>query len=218
MPDEGCAEKTVALSAGVRAHLCETAGGSRAADVQGHPGVPAGDAGYNSALCGAAGCRRFGEYQKDVFQMAHKEVLLTSQQMNNCDEVVLVYNIHTEERTKALGDTNHVDSESSIDFKTLQKHFYARELVMIYNHPSTANFSFADLDYFIANDYIGTMSIVTNQGEIYTLRKTSRYNYGKIRDIELRLVNKYSLGEQKLIVEEFLRECRKGGVDYVKRK
>lgn len=158
----------------------------------------------------------FDEHQRIVFQKAHKEVLRIAQKSNDSDEVALAYNINTEEKVKAFGDEQHVDIENEVAFGVLQKHSYARELVMIHNHPSTSNFSFADLDYFIANDYIGTMSIVTNQGEVYTLQKTSRYNYDTIKHIEMDLVNRYSLAEQVLIAEEFLKECTKGGVVYVK--
>ena len=92
------------------------------------------------------------------------------------------------------------------------------ELALSHNHPSTSNFSFADIDYFVVNDYLGLMSVVTNQGEIYVLRKTSSYDYNKTKEIEKALLEEYSLENQEEMVKEFLKHCRKGGILYVKGK
>lgn len=157
------------------------------------------------------------EFCQELHQ-THKEVLRLAQKHNNSDEVAAVYNYHSKSKVFVLGDEFHVDTDADINVKVLQNGSYAQELVTCHNHPSTANFSFADIDYFIANDYFLLMSIVTNQGEAYVLYKTSMYDYDKIRSIELELVKKYSLDAQEEMAKEFLKRCWEGGVKYVKGK
>ncbi len=45
------------------------------------------------------------------------------------------------------------------------------------NHPGQSYFSLQDVAVFLKNDFIGTMSIVTNQGKVWTISKTSRFDY-----------------------------------------
>lgn len=160
----------------------------------------------------------FSEEQNTFFQSAHQAVLRAAQTENDSDEVALAYNLYTCEEVMVLGDAAHVDLEGNISFRVLQSNAYARELVILHNHPTTATFSLADIDYFIANDYIGTMSVVTNQGEIYVLHKTDRYAYDRIKAIEMDLVRQYTLEEQRWIVRDFLTKCWEGGVAYVRGK
>lgn len=162
--------------------------------------------------------RGLSEAQCDFFYTAHKEVLRTAQRENESNEVALAYNIYTLERAMVLGDADHVDVERDVAFRVLQAQAYARELVLIHNHPTTATFSLADIDYFLANDALGMMSVVTNQGEIYALQKTDGYEYDTMRKIEIGLVNQYTLEEQRQIVKAFLTKCREGGVAYVRGK
>ena len=160
----------------------------------------------------------FSDVQDSILHEAHKTVLSVSQKHNNSDEVVLAYNLHAEERVVVFGDTYHVDIDTDSRMRVLQRKSNAYELVLVHNHPSTANFSLADIDYFIANDYIVLMSVVTNQGDVYALLKTGQYDYDTVRSIELALVRKYSLNEQETIVKMFLKLCSKGGMVYVKGK
>ena len=145
---------------------------------------------------------------------AHREVLSAAQRLNNSNEVALVYNLYTKERYMVMGDACHVDVDNDIGIRTLQKKSYAGDLVLVYNYPTTAKFSLADIDYFIANDYIGMMTVVTNQGDVYLIRKTACYCYERAKELELILIKQYSLEEQALIVERFLKECAKGGIVY----
>lgn len=151
-------------------------------------------------------------------QDIHRDLLKKAQMDNGSNEVAVVYNTKTEEHAFVLGDEVHVDVDSDIDVKGIYKRSYAQELVMSHNHPSTSNFSFADIDYFLANEYLSLMTVVTNQGEVYALYKTSAYDYDKIQKIKNDLVKKYSIDEQAEISKEFLKQCQRGGVKYVKGK
>ena len=136
----------------------------------------------------------FTPEQNRVFQQLNRDLLRIAKENNNSDEVACVYNLYTSEKTPfVFGDTVHVDLENDINVQMIKKKSYAFELAVGHNHPSTSNFSFADIDYFISNDYYGLMSVVSNQGEVYILLKTSNYDYDKIRKIQKKLLNKYSI-------------------------
>lgn len=160
----------------------------------------------------------FTQKQNNFLNQVHEEVLRIAKEKNNSDEVAIVYNLHTLEKVIVLGETDYVNTEENIEVKALQHNSYMQELVMSHNHPSTTNFSFADIDYFINNDFLLLLSVVTNQGEVYLLIKTDRYDYNKIVELENGLIKKYTLTHQNEIAEKFINECYKGGIEYVKGK
>lgn len=49
--------------------------------------------------------------------------------------------------------------------------------MLCHNHPGQSYFSLQDVAVFLKNDSIGTMSIVTNQGKVWTISKTARFDY-----------------------------------------
>ncbi|MBO6303679.1 MAG: hypothetical protein J6M62_01185 [Selenomonadaceae bacterium] len=159
----------------------------------------------------------FTATQNEIFQQINKNVLKQAMTLNNSDEVACVYNIYTHEKPIIIfGDLSHVDVESDINVQRLKKNSYAFELAISHNHPSTSNFSFADIDYFISDDFYGLMTVITNQGEVSLIKKTSFYDYDKIRKIQREILYKYSYQNQTEIVKDFLKHCSKGGILYVK--
>lgn len=156
--------------------------------------------------------------QNKVLQQLHKETLTTALRENHSDEVGLLCNLHTGKKAVVLGNAHSVDIEADINAKILQRNSYAGEIVVTHNHPATSNFSLADIYYFLANDFYGLMSVVTNQGEVYILKKTDKYDYDKAQDIVSDAVRCYNQGEDELMVKCFLANCRRGGVIYVKGK
>jgi hypothetical protein len=160
----------------------------------------------------------FTHEQNELLHQVHKEALSVAMRENNSDEVSFVYNLHTNEKVKILGDSQSVDIDKNIQVWALRSNSYANELVVVHNHPSTSNFSLADIDYFLSDDYIGMMSVVTNQGEIYILKKSRNYDYEKAYSIEKDLIKRYTLDKQYLIANEFIKTCLEGGVTYVKGK
>lgn len=160
----------------------------------------------------------FTPEQNQKLQQVNREILHASMIYNNSNEIACIYNYVTNEKTFVSGDESHVDIDGDLNVKLLQNKSYALELVVAHNHPSTANFSFADIDYFIANEYIGLMSAVTNQGEAYIMHKTKAYNYNEARQLEIDLIKEFSLSEQTEMASEFLKRCQKGGILYAKGK
>ena len=60
-------------------------------------------------------------------------------------------------------------------------------LVNLHNHPSTNNFSLADIATFVQAREIGLMSVVTNQAEVYMLLKSYDFNYRKVFELGLKV-------------------------------
>jgi len=155
-------------------------------------------------------------HQCELLQAAQRDTLKLAMLENVSNEVAIAFNLETGERAVVFGDVDNVDVEHSIDMRALKDSSYAMELALIHNHPSTSNFSFADIDYFLADDYMGLMAVITNQGESYVLYKKRNYDFDKLQTIKRHLMREYSLNRQDLIVKEFLKCCSAGGVGYVK--
>lgn len=85
-----------------------------------------------------------------------------------------------------------------------------QSLIYLHNHPSTNNFSVADIDTFICEGSIKAMSVVTNQGEVYVLNKKDN----KAR--QLMSETFYSFEEDEIdnneFVKRFIKKCNEGGI------
>lgn len=156
--------------------------------------------------------------QNEILHQSHKELLSIAKNENNSDEVALVYSLHSNAKIKTLGNGHSVDIDNNIEVAALRRNSYQHEIIISHNHPSTLNFSLADIDYFLSDDFTGIMSVVTNQGEVYILKKNINYDYIKTHSILMDLIKKYTLNNQVLIVKAFIKKCVEGGVTYVKGK
>lgn len=121
------------------------------------------------------------------------------------------------------GERNYVNYGANIDVQVLKRNSYANELIIAHNHPSTQSFSFADIAVFLLDEYIGVSTVVTNQGQIYCLRKQERFDYNKARQLLYRVYDRHALeddpvdaGCQAMAAKEFLRQAEKVGVWYEK--
>ena len=150
-------------------------------------------------------------------QGAHKRLLRIAQTQNDSNEVLAILSFANTDEIHVLGTETKVDPTTNA--KACTAFFSSRygDLMCLHNHPRTGTFSMADIDTFITHGAIGLMSVVTNQGEVYILHKNHRYNYEKVRDL-LFSIRKMVNGDLDKIVEMFLSECRKAGVDYGKAK
>lgn len=158
----------------------------------------------------------FNKEQNEYLQQEHKNILRIAKDENNSNEVGVLYNTYTGQRMQKFGTENSLDMDEGTDSAVLRHDALVNELVLLHNHPSTETFSLADIDYFLADVYMGLVSVVTNQGSIYILQKSEKYDYKKSYNILLSLVEKYSLSQQQLIADEFLKICNEGGVIYGK--
>ena len=75
---------------------------------------------------------------------------------------------------------------------------YVGELIVTHNHQTTRNFSFSDIGVFTIDNYIAVLSAVTNQGQVYILRKLDTFNYDKARRLINELIDRYELIAPKI--------------------
>lgn len=70
------------------------------------------------------------------------------------------------------GDQTAVDIEADADTYHWLRTRPERSILLLHNHPGQSYFSMNDIQMFLVNDSIGAMSIVTNQGNVWTISKT----------------------------------------------
>lgn len=149
-------------------------------------------------------------------QQEHKNLLQFAKYENNSDEVALIYNSTGSETIYIKGDADSVYYGSDADYVRLYADSYPGELFVLHNHPNTSKFSVDDIIEFISEGPIGLMSVVTNQGQVYILKKTAKYNYERTKKIFYNLYSDFRKGniDKETAVNEFLKLCREGGVCY----
>lgn len=168
---------------------------------------------------GAVQLSDFSEKQAADMQECHKELLRVSQSKNDSNEVLFISNLSFTEKITVMGTEHKVEPGKNPFAVSLVANSPRYSLVYMHNHPSTNTFSFADIDTFVCDGAIKTMSVVTNQGEVYIINKTSKYGFNRARrllsDINKSLSGDNDIGER--FVKEFLKRCDEGGVEYGKK-
>lgn len=153
-------------------------------------------------------------------QECHKELLRISKNRNDSNEVLLIDDLNFKEEIVLMGgEFNVAPSENPFAVSKIA-HSDRQTLVYMHNHPSTNNFSVGDIDTFICEGAVKTITVVTNQGEVYALNKLKNYDHTKSRAILTDILNSFPMREieDKEFVAEYLKRCREGGVEYGKSK
>lgn len=129
-------------------------------------------------------------------QQAHKDMLRFAKEQNDSNEVAGLLDLNTGERLPFVkGDSVSVNLEADADSYHWMRTKPDKSLLLLHNHPGQRFFSMNDIQVFLVNESVGSISIVTNNGKVWTLSKNSRYDRAKVID--------------------HLRECRlKHGKDY----
>ena len=111
-------------------------------------------------------------------QETHKELLRFAQTQNNSNEVACLLDLTTGEKLDFVkGDQTSVDIEMDAASYHWLRTRKANSVMLCHNHPGQSYFSLQDVMVFLKNDPISTMSIVTNQGKVWTISKTDRFDY-----------------------------------------
>lgn len=111
-------------------------------------------------------------------QKSHQELLQFSKTKNNSNEVACLLDLKTNERLDFVkGDQTSVDIEKDAASYHWLRSKSAESIMLCHNHPGQSYFSLPDIVTFLKNDSVGTMSIVTNQGKVWTISKTEKYDY-----------------------------------------
>ena len=162
----------------------------------------------------------FSDEQADKMQHMHQKLLTISRNENDSNEVLMITNLDFSSEVTIKGGEFKVSPASNPFAVSVIAHSERQSLVYLHNHPSTNTFSVGDIDTFCCERAIKTMSAVTNQGEVYILNKTGNYSFDATRELLTSIKDSFPDGEidDKEFVKKYLKDCQKGGVEYVKAK
>ncbi|MGM9571723.1 MAG: hypothetical protein ACI3ZR_05820 [bacterium] len=160
----------------------------------------------------------FTDEQNKMLQQEHKNVLKIAKEQNDSNEVLSICNSNFSKCIYTMGTEFGVDPNKNMEAVLFIKLAKPLSLKYIHNHPSTNSFSTVDISTFILEDTISTMSVVTNQGEVYVLHKSQKYDYNKVKTLFIGIIQSYNKknfnGDE--VVKRFLKNCQSGGVYYEK--
>lgn len=155
--------------------------------------------------------QEFDDEETGKIQLLHKALLEISMKHNNSNEVGLLVNLINWEYITVYGIENGISLGTMPQAKELVCTAPKNSLIFLHNHPRNSIFSEADLESFLTADSILMVTVVCNNGKQFFLLKTSVFDkysaliyYDEI----------YNLTEEGSI-KEFLRTCRKVGLDFI---
>lgn len=149
----------------------------------------------------------------ETVHSAHRKLLQYAKDNNNSDEVAALLDITTGEQLPFVkGDQVSVNIEADADSYHWLRTKPERSIVLMHNHPGQSYFSMNDLSVFFHYPQLETMTIVTNQGKVWWIKKTDRYNFGALQRT-LRNAQQRSGGDIDKLVALFLGECYNYGVE-----
>lgn len=160
----------------------------------------------------------FSETQVEAMQERHRELLRLAKEKNDSNEVLLIDDLNFKSEVSVLGEEFVVSPGKNPFAVSVITNAERQSLVYLHNHPSTNNFSVGDIDTFVCEGAIKTITVVTNQGEVYALNKLKNYDYNKTREILTEIFKSFPGGEidDKDFAAEFLKRCDEGGIEYGK--
>ena len=146
-------------------------------------------------------------------QETHKELLRFAQKQNDSNEVACLLDLTTGEKLDFVkGDQISVDIEGDAASYHWLRHSPEKSLMLCHNHPGQSYFSDSDLVLFLEHGDIGTLSIVTNQGKVWTISKTQGYNF-KTAFSEFKKCILASNGNHDNAIDSFLKNGYNYGVE-----
>lgn len=146
-------------------------------------------------------------------QETHKELLRFAQKQNDSNEVACLLDLTTGEKLDFVkGDQTSVDVEKDAASYHWLRHSPEKSLMLCHNHPGQSYFSDSDLVLFLEHGAIGTLSIVTNQGKVWTISKTRGYNF-KTAFSEFKKCILNSNGNHDEAIDSFLKNGYNYGVE-----
>ena len=146
-------------------------------------------------------------------QETHKELLRFAQKQNDSNEVACLLDLTTGEKLDFVkGDQISVDIERDAASYHWLRNSPEKSLMLCHNHPGQSYFSDSDLVLFLEHEAIGTLSIVTNQGKVWTISKTQGYNF-KTAFSEFKKCILTSNGSHDKAIDSFLKNGYNYGVE-----
>lgn len=153
------------------------------------------------------------EEMAGTVQQAHKDLLKFSKEQNDSNEVAGLLDLTTGERLPFVkGNNVEVNIEADADSYHWMRTMPERSIMLMHNHPGQSYFSMNDISVFMRYSSIRTMSIVTNQGKVWQISKTSKFNFDEAKASMVRAIAA-SDGNKDQAIEVFLKECYNYGVE-----
>lgn len=131
------------------------------------------------------------------FAKKHKELLEYIKEDPIGTEAIAYYDMELNELAKYKGKIGHVDGR-----------LVAGNHIVIHNHPSGNIFTHTDIHTFIENFNTQIMSVVGNNGKVYTLEKTDNYDGFKLAMNLSPIIEKFERGEYNDNIEKYLNEVQ----------
>ena len=146
-------------------------------------------------------------------QETHKELLRFAQMQNNSNEVACLLDLTTGEKLDFVkGDQVSVNVEADAASYHWLRTRPPNSVMLCHNHPGQSYFSMNDISVFMHYDAVRTMSIVTNQGKVWTISKTAEFDFAAAKESMSRAIAGSS-GNKDRAIEIFLKECYNYGVE-----
>lgn len=155
------------------------------------------------------------EIESRNIQIKHKELLNDSMRNNNSDETM--YILKGSYQVSIYGNRVSVNPNISTDAVFLLNSSPNRSLDVLHNHPGLSSFSMNDLNFFMSNQSVRTLTIVTNQGKVMYITKTDVYNHLACRKETQKIYIEFKEGlikSQDELVEKMLKSFYNHGVRY----
>lgn len=146
-------------------------------------------------------------------QETHKELLRFAQKQNDSNEVACLLDLTTGEKLDFVkGDQASVDVEKDATSYHWLRAKKSNSVMVCHNHPGQSYFSMNDISVFMHYNSVGAMSIVTNQGKVWTISKTAKFDFAAAKESMNRAIAESS-GNKDRAIEIFLKECYNYGVE-----
>ncbi|MDY5203689.1 MAG: hypothetical protein SPH66_06990 [Gemmiger sp.] len=146
-------------------------------------------------------------------QETHKELLRFAQKQNDSNEVACLLDLTTGEKLDFVkGDQTSVDVEKDATSYHWLRAKKPNSVMVCHNHPGQSYFSMNDISVFMHYNSVGAMSIVTNQGKVWTISKTAKFDFAAAKESMNRAIAESS-GNKDRAIEIFLKECYNYGVE-----
>lgn len=161
-----------------------------------------------------------------ILQELAKEVLRVSKEENDSNEVALTFSLEYLDLIRegreyfgiALGDDHSVDPRLNAVAGHLIMASTGCVVIVLHNHPSLSKFSLDDVQFFLRNETVKMMVVITNLGAISYLTKSKKYDYGESVKLYNESVNIHNEGsglrDYQKAVEWFLSNSHKVGIIY----
>lgn len=146
-------------------------------------------------------------------QSTHKSLLKYAKDENDSNEVACLFDMRTGKRLDFVrGTTDYVDIERDAESYHWLHNMDEYSIMLCHNHPGLSYFSANDVRIFMHYRSIGSMSVVTNLGKVWTITKTDKFDHTLAQSALIELSRTYGNDMDK-IIDKFIRRGYNYGIE-----